>query len=48
MGPKIEAAVRFVEGGGRRAVITGLDAIRTGIEAGIKPGTQIVLCKRLS
>ncbi len=41
MGPKIEAAVRFLESGGSRAVITGLDAIRTGI-GGIA-GTQIIL-----
>jgi carbamate kinase len=27
MGPKVEAAVRFVEAGGTRAVITALDAI---------------------
>jgi carbamate kinase len=27
MGPKVEAAIRFVEGGGRRAVITSLDLI---------------------
>ena len=27
MGPKVEAAARFVEGGGRRAVITSLDRI---------------------
>jgi carbamate kinase len=27
MGPKVEATIRFVEGGGRRAVITSLDLI---------------------
>ena len=27
MGPKVEAVVRFVEQGGRRAVITSLDRI---------------------
>jgi carbamate kinase len=27
MGPKVEAVVRFVEHGGRRAVITSLDRI---------------------
>jgi carbamate kinase len=40
MGPKIEAAIRFVEGGGRRAVITNLDSIQTGIME--TAGTQIV------
>jgi carbamate kinase len=25
MGPKVEAAIRFVEGGGREAIITSLD-----------------------
>ncbi|GAA4957439.1 carbamate kinase [Streptomonospora halophila] len=30
MGPKVEAAVRFVESGGRRAVITGLDGVAAG------------------
>ncbi|MDT0301475.1 carbamate kinase [Streptomonospora wellingtoniae] len=30
MGPKVEAAVRFVEAGGRRAVITGLDGVAAG------------------
>ena len=36
MGPKVEAAVRFVESGGTRAVITSLDAIGAGVrgEAG--------------
>jgi carbamate kinase len=30
MGPKVEAAVRFVEAGGRRAVITSLEHIADG------------------
>ncbi|QBI55596.1 carbamate kinase [Streptomonospora litoralis] len=30
MGPKVEAAVRFVEAGGRRAAITGLDGVADG------------------
>ncbi len=36
MGPKVEAVVRFVEQGGRRAVITSLDRIASGVagEAG--------------
>jgi carbamate kinase len=33
MGPKVEAACRFVESGGRRTVITSLDRI-TGAVAG--------------
>ncbi len=32
MGPKVEAAVRFVEAGGRRAVITSLDHIADAID----------------
>jgi carbamate kinase len=31
MGPKVEAVCRFVEGGGRRAVITSLDRIADGV-----------------
>lgn len=31
MGPKVEAAVRFVEAGGLRAVITGLDGVADGL-----------------
>ena len=31
MGPKVEAACRFVEGGGRRAVITSLDRIADAV-----------------
>lgn len=31
MGPKVEAAVRFVESGGQRAVITGLDGVAAGL-----------------
>lgn len=40
MRPKLEAALRFLEGGGRRAVITGLDSITTGVKG--NAGTQIV------
>jgi carbamate kinase len=39
MGPKVEAALRFVEGGGRRAVIAGLDDA-AGAVAGER-GTQV-------
>jgi carbamate kinase len=41
MGPKLEAAMRFLKQGGKRAVITGLDAITTGVKG--SAGTQIVL-----
>jgi carbamate kinase len=40
MGPKVEAAVRFLERGGKRAVITSLNAIAAGIRE--DAGTQIV------
>ncbi len=40
MEPKVAAAVRFLEGGGKRAVITRLDAILSGVEG--TAGTQIV------
>lgn len=32
MGPKVEAAIRFVEAGGRRAVITSLDRIADAVD----------------
>ena len=38
MGPKVEAAIRFIDGGGRRAVIAHLDAA----EAAGNAGTQIL------
>lgn len=40
MAPKIEAAVRFLEQGGKRAVISCLDAITSGVKG--TAGTQIV------
>jgi carbamate kinase len=40
MGPKVEAGVRFVEAGGREAIITSLDRVRTAIEG--DAGTRIV------
>lgn len=40
MGPKLEAVLRFLEGGGKRAVITGLGSIGTGVKG--SAGTQIV------
>jgi carbamate kinase len=39
MEPKVEAAVRFLKHGGKRAVITGLDAITSGVNE--TAGTQI-------
>lgn len=40
MGPKVEAACRFVERGGQRAVITSLDRIAEAIRGGT--GTEVV------
>ena len=40
MGPKVEAAIRFVEGGGHQAIITSLD--RTGAALEGVTGTRIV------
>ncbi len=40
MEPKVEAAVRFLEQGGKRVVITRLDAISSGVHG--TAGTQIV------
>jgi len=40
MGPKVEAAVRFVEAGGQRAVITSLDQVGLALEG--RAGTHIV------
>jgi carbamate kinase len=40
MGPKVEAACRFVEQGGQRAVITSLDTIAAATRGGI--GTEVV------
>jgi carbamate kinase len=39
MGPKVEAAVRFVESGGRRAVITSLEMIEEAVHG--RAGTVI-------
>ena len=39
MGPKVEAATRFVEGGGPRSVITSLTHITDAVEGGF--GTVI-------
>jgi carbamate kinase len=32
LGPKVEAALRFLEGGGRRAVITSLDHLAAAVD----------------
>jgi len=40
MGPKVEAALRFVEGGGRRAVIASLEEAEEAIAG--ESGTQIL------
>lgn len=40
MGPKVESALRFVDNGGRRAIITSTDALIEAVDRGA--GTQIV------
>ena len=40
MGPKMLAAIRFIEWGGKRAIITSLDKAYDAIEG--KTGTEIV------
>jgi len=40
MGPKVEAAIRFLEGGGRRAIITSLDTALPALRG--ETGTHIV------
>jgi carbamate kinase len=42
MGPKVEAACRFVEGGGERAVITSLDHIADAVAGRAEAGTVVV------
>lgn len=41
MGPKVEAALRFVRGGGQRSVITALDRITEALESPGSVGTVI-------
>jgi len=41
MAPKVEAAIRFVEGGGERAVIAALGNLTEAVDG--KTGTQIVM-----
>ena len=40
MGPKVEAAVRFIAGGGKRAVITSIEAIEEAVSG--DSGTEII------
>ena len=40
MGPKVEAAILFIEGGGRRAVIAHLDAAEAALAG--EAGTQVL------
>lgn len=40
MGPKVEAALQFVQSGGKRAVITSIEAICDSVQG--KAGTQII------
>jgi carbamate kinase len=40
MGPKVDAALRFVDAGGRRAVITSLEHIADAV-AGTDAGTVL-------
>jgi carbamate kinase len=40
MGPKVEAAIRFLEGGGRRAIITSLDTAMPALLG--ETGTHVV------
>jgi carbamate kinase len=40
MGPKVEAAVQFLKGGGKRAVITSVEAIEDALEG--RAGTEVV------
>jgi carbamate kinase len=40
MGPKVDAAIRFLEGGGKRAIISHLDHAMPALRG--KTGTHIV------
>lgn len=40
MGPKVEAALKFIQSGGKRAVITSIEAICDSVQG--KAGTQII------
>jgi len=40
MGPKVEAAIEFLRAGGKRAIITSLEAIEDAVEG--HAGTEFV------
>jgi carbamate kinase len=40
MGPKIEAAMQFMQSGGKRAVITSIEAIEEAVAG--RAGTEII------
>jgi carbamate kinase len=40
MGPKVEASIRFLKKGGKRAIITSLDGALDGLNG--KTGTHII------
>jgi carbamate kinase len=40
MGPKVEAAIKFLDSGGRRTIITSLEGIDDAIEG--EGGTEII------
>jgi len=40
MGPKVEAAIRFIKGGGKRALITSIESIGAALEG--RAGTEVV------
>jgi carbamate kinase len=40
MGPKVEAAIQFIERGGKRAVITSIEAIEDAVAG--RAGTEII------
>ncbi len=44
MGPKVQACIQFLKSGGKRAVITAIDAIEKSVEG--KAGTQIGVARR--
>jgi carbamate kinase len=43
MGPKVEAAIRFVEGGGERAIIADLGSLIEALDG--KTGTHVLVPK---
>jgi carbamate kinase len=45
MGPKVEAALRWVEGGGREAIVTSYDRLRPALDG--RAGTRVVALARI-